>query len=138
MTLVKQAWAPRLILIIAVVAALLVVGWLSLPREDSALAAAVESAPPGRSFLIIDDAKLAGDRVCVFGPYATKAQIDQALGFQWDASASTGIESDDAHALVVVALDQRVTGWAMVARAVGLRVLKHELGVGTAFCEARP
>jgi hypothetical protein len=69
----REQWARRVILTIAVIAALLVVGWLAFPRENSALATAVESAPPGRSFLIIDDAKLAGDRVCVFGPYATTA-----------------------------------------------------------------
>ena len=134
----RQPQARQILLAIAVIAALLAVGWLVLPRENSALANAVESAAPGRSFLIIDDAKRPGDRVCVFGPYATTAQIDQALGFSWDAPPPTGIQPDDAHALVVVALDQQVTGWAMVPRDAGLRVLKHEPGIGTEYCEPRP
>lgn len=60
----------------------------------------------------------AWDRVYVFAPYATQADIEESLGFAWDGYESTTVGRSDTVCLVVFTSGQRVEGWFEQARSV--------------------
>ena len=58
-------------------------------------------------------------RLHVFEPYTPPGVIRQELGFAWGAAKSTGLESDEGHALLVFVRDKRVVSFVMYPRNQG-------------------
>jgi len=101
-----------------VVAIIIAVGGFALVMRDvqsERLAAAVEQDREGGLDEVLDQAGVSAERFCVFGPYATRQQIDDALGFSWPPASDTGIGLTDTQELVVAADSNRVVAWAMVS-----------------------
>lgn len=68
------------------------------------------------------------DRMYVFGPYSSRARVEESLGFTWKGFEHTTIEMSDAVCLVVFVSDEKVVHWYEQARAVDLLHLVDEGG----------
>jgi hypothetical protein len=72
---------------------------------------------------IVDITDFAWDKMYIFTPYTTSAQVDRALGFEWQRYRSLGIDSTDTDDLLVfVASDMgkfRVVKFAKCPRGYG-------------------
>ena len=56
-------------------------------------------------------ARFPWDRMYVFGPYTSAAQINASLGFQWQGVRWTSIDSSKGHNLVVFVKGNEVVHW---------------------------
>ena len=50
------------------------------------------------------------ERVCIFGPYSTKKEVEQDLGFKWDFDSKSSASVDDGINLIVFVRGNEVLG----------------------------
>lgn len=62
----------------------------------------------GTVFLMRDITPFEWDRMYVFQPYTTSAEINRRLGFEWSGAKSSGIEMFDSIKLLVFVKDKEV------------------------------
>jgi hypothetical protein len=88
------------------------------PLIRSRLEAAVASGATSFDFAAADPA-FDWDRMHIFGPYRTKAEVAKELGFSWSGFDRTTIETSDSVVLVVFVRDGKVVHWYEHPRDAG-------------------
>jgi hypothetical protein len=105
--------------LVALLATWLAAGCAARPNE--ALVFTIEqaliTAPQGADFA----RSIPGDwdRLCVFRPYTTYAQVDSVIGAPWRDVRSSGIEMGDAATLLTFVRGTAVSEWVLYPRAKG-------------------
>jgi hypothetical protein len=94
--------------------------WSVLPSASVSRALAAEvHRGPGTVVDFAQVAKFPWDRVFIFQPYTSQADIDACLGFHWDGARWSNIEWSDGINLVVFVRNKSVVCWFDHSRGDG-------------------
>jgi hypothetical protein len=101
--------------------------WNPDPELEGRISDAVAA---GGEFRMADCTGFAWDRVHVFQPYTSPADIEAALGFSWVGAGWTGIDSSDGAVLLVFVRDHDVVCYVMHPRGWGDFTYTHAPNAG--------
>jgi hypothetical protein len=96
------------------------------PPVEAQLEASIASGATSFDFAAVPG--FAWDRMFVFGPYTTKSEVENTLGFEWSDYQRTGIEALDSINLVVFVKDRTVVYWYEQSRFIELVGLANGKG----------